>query len=192
MPLTVCDPGAESGCQSLFALLVCNEAGVAFEPSPCPEGQLCINDACTEALCVPGETKCQDNLTVRRCTEDGGDWVFDETCPDGKVCSIAARVGGCEVQVKGPSYIGCTYWTLDLDQHHVTIIRPAGVAVSVDILPVPDASFSPIGAGSWELAYIDLEAGMRRVEAAAPIGVYAYGYAGAVSYGYPDGLNLDP
>jgi hypothetical protein len=78
------------------------------------------------------------------------------------------------------------------DQNHISIIRPAGVAVSVDTQPVPDASFSPIGAGTWELGYVDLDAGMHRVEGVQPIGVYAYGYAGAVSYGYPAGLNLDP
>ena len=122
--MTDCAPGSSGGCQSVLTELLCNAAGTAYDPITCPQGQYCINGACQDAECIPGETRCQDPEVLLRCEEDGSGWVYDQDCPDGEVCSIADCVGGCEAQVKNPSYIGCTYWTVDLDQYHDPMTNP--------------------------------------------------------------------
>ncbi len=73
---------------------------------------------------------------------------------------------------------------------YVLIIRPAGVAITIDGAPVADTIFQGVGAGNWEVGTVQVQAGVHVIEGAEPFGLQAYGFNNAVSYGYPGGLNL--
>ncbi len=75
---------------------------------------------------------------------------------------------------------------------YVTVIRPAGVSITLDGTLVSAASFSPVGSGDYEIAHLPLAPGAHNLRADEPFGVVMIGYDGAVSYGYPGGLNLTP
>jgi hypothetical protein len=72
----------------------------------------------------------------------------------------------------------------------VTVIRPAGAAVSADGAAIADGDFMPLVTG-WEYAYVALEPGIHKFDGDQPFGLVAYGYNNAVSYGYPGGMS-DP
>jgi hypothetical protein len=72
----------------------------------------------------------------------------------------------------------------------VTVVRPAGVAVSADGSAIADGDFMPFVTG-WEYAYVALEPGIHKFDGDEPFGLVAYGYNNAVSYGYPGGMS-DP
>ena len=76
----------------------------------------------------------------------------------------------------------------DYSENWVTIIRPAGAAVSTSSGPIPDEDFTSFGTGAWEYAYVALTAGIHTFEGDGAFGVVAYGFNNAVSYGYPGGM----
>ena len=76
-------------------------------------------------------------------------------------------------------------------ENHITVVRPAGLAISMDGTAVSDGLFAAFGDGNWERAYLEVAEGVHSLDASAPFGVVAYGWSNAVSYGYPGGLNLE-
>ena len=73
---------------------------------------------------------------------------------------------------------------------YVTVIRPDGVAITIDNAPVANGEFAPVGSGNWEVATVQVQPGVHIIEGDEPFGLQAYGFNNAVSYGYPGGLNL--
>ena len=74
---------------------------------------------------------------------------------------------------------------------YVSIVRPTGVDVFFDDLPVA-VEWERVGTGEqWEVARFAIGDGVHFVQAAEPVSVIVYGYDQYVSYGYPGGLNLD-
>lgn len=73
---------------------------------------------------------------------------------------------------------------------YITVIRPAGVAVTLDGQVLDEGAFRAVGSGDWETGSFQVQAGVHRLEAAEPFGVNVYGMDNAVSYGYPGGLNV--
>jgi hypothetical protein len=73
---------------------------------------------------------------------------------------------------------------------YLVIVRPSGVAITLDAVPVSETSFSPVGSGQYEIASVSVTAGVHVLEGSAPFGVTAYGFNRAVSYAYPGGLDL--
>ena len=73
---------------------------------------------------------------------------------------------------------------------YVTVIRRAGEAVRIEDVEIT-ASFTPIGAGTFEFTHIQWEPGPHHVDGDGTFGVAMFGYDTAVSYGYPGGLNLN-
>lgn len=74
----------------------------------------------------------------------------------------------------------------------LTVIRPAGVEVRLDGVPIAEGLFHGFGLGTHEFAYVTVHDGPHAVDADEPFGLVAYGYSAAVSYGYPAGLDLRP
>ncbi len=76
-------------------------------------------------------------------------------------------------------------------EDYLTVIRPVGAALVLDGAPIT-ASFTPFGSREYEYAHLPLEPGPHALSSPdeVPFGVLGYGYDGAVSYGYPGGLNL--
>ncbi len=74
-------------------------------------------------------------------------------------------------------------------EDYVNVIRPASPPITLNGALV-NATFTPVGDGSYEFAAIRVQAGVQVVESTQPFGMAAYGYSNAVSYAYPGGLNL--
>jgi len=73
---------------------------------------------------------------------------------------------------------------------YVSIVRPTGVEVFFDELPVA-VEWEAVGTGEmWEVARFAIGDGVHFVQAEQPVSVIVYGYDQFVSYGYPGGLNL--
>jgi hypothetical protein len=114
-----CPPGEVKGCFSLDAVSICNEGGTAFEPQKCPEGEKCANGQCGEFECMPGQAICVDSGTKQECYNDGSGWADPVACPDGLTCVGGKCMSECLSDPKwANSYIGCEYWTVDLDNYH--------------------------------------------------------------------------
>lgn len=114
-----CNPGDVNGCYSLMALNVCNEEGSAYEPEACPSGQSCIGGACIQAACIPGQASCIDSSTKQECLQDGSGWSDPIPCEEGLTCVGGKCLSQCLTDPKwANSYIGCEYWTVDLDNYH--------------------------------------------------------------------------
>ena len=73
-----------------------------------------------------------------------------------------------------------------------TVIRPAGEEIRVDGTPLPAGAFQPLGDGTWDFAYYEVETGTHTFEGEAPFGLMVYGYGNVTAYGYPGGMLLEP
>ncbi|MBM4370093.1 MAG: IgGFc-binding protein [Deltaproteobacteria bacterium] len=114
---TPCDPGDVDGCYSLSQYLECNAEGTGYVPVDCPEETLCIGGVCEDTECIPGQAQCVDPETKQTCNDDG---VWDEpvNCGAGLSCVGGKCMSQCLNDPKwNNSYIGCEYWTLDLDNY---------------------------------------------------------------------------
>lgn len=72
-------------------------------------------------------------------------------------------------------------------QNHFTIIARPGTTIRIDGTEVRAPRIDVAG---WQVIRVPASAGVHKVEADQPIGLYAYGYDCDVSYAYPGGLNL--
>ncbi len=126
-----CDPGLVQGCFDEASLRVCNAEGSAFVPEACDEGLRCLAGQCTDMICIPNEQSCIDRDTIHTCDEAGMGFGPPETCPEGALCLDGRCLSGCDLSAKFPSYIGCRYWSLDLDQYNDPFGDPSVVPHAV-------------------------------------------------------------
>ena len=132
-----CTPGVSTECISETEQSVCDESGFQYETVPCPEGQFCFRGECGAQRCEPGSTRClpEDLTQVFVCNSSGDDWVSGAVCEQGLTCLNGACMSRCEAAAKLNTYIGCEYWTVDLDNYpdFFTSPRPDEVPHSVVI-----------------------------------------------------------
>ena len=81
---------------------------------------------------------CLDRDTRATCDEEGQDWGEETPCPEGALCVDGGCLSGCDLSEKFPSYIGCRYWSMDLDQYNDPFGDPAVVPHAV-VLSNPSA-----------------------------------------------------
>ncbi|MCX7808763.1 MAG: IgGFc-binding protein, partial [Deltaproteobacteria bacterium] len=74
-------------------------------------------------------------------------------------------------------------------QNHVLIVRPRGLAITVDGSPLT-IPFTPIG--DREVGVLPLQGGTHTMRASSPFGIITYGLGSFTSYATPGGLNLEP
>ncbi len=77
----------------------------------------------------------------------------------------------------------------DLLVHYINVVIPTAAIASLqlDFNPV-NTAFIPVPGTSFSYGQIPLRAGSHHITAAQPFGLYAYGYGGAISYGYVGGM----
>lgn len=75
-------------------------------------------------------------------------------------------------------------------EDYLVVAKPAGVTVRHNGQPLDESIFQPIGSTGDVVGTIAVESGPHRLESSEPFAVQVFGYAGAVSYGYPGGLDL--
>ena len=114
-----CTPNEVVGCTSDTAQRRCNATGSQYVSVDCPEGEFCLNGMCGDQRCIPNDTRCSqdDPRGVERCSADGTAWIFDARCDDQTICQGGECQSGCALASKLNTYIGCEYWTIDLDNY---------------------------------------------------------------------------
>ncbi len=73
-------------------------------------------------------------------------------------------------------------------QNYLMIVRPPGLALSIDSTPVAAAWQS---VGGQEIAIVPLDGGTHGIAGAGQFGIISYGLGEFTSYAYPAGLNLE-
>ena len=119
-----CMPGQTAGCATETDLYVCNDEGSAYVGQTCSNGQRCLVDKCSSDLCVPGTLTCEGGESVKVCNPDGQSFGAPTACPDDTVCDAGSCKAICELGKYQSSYVGCEYWTVDLDQYTDPFTNP--------------------------------------------------------------------
>ncbi len=79
---------------------------------------------------------------------------------------------------------------LGYTDNYATVVRPAGLQITLDGAVIADSAFTPFGDGTFEYAYIDFKTGAHNFTATSNFGLQVYGYGNATAYSYPGGMNL--
>ncbi len=137
----ICTPGAFDGCTDEGMQRYCNPSGTAIIRDVCPGNAVCENDRCSIPECDVGVQRCVDTKQLEVCNSAGA-WVGAEFCPRGTECFNGACEELCELNKKISSYIGCEYWSVDLDNYEDALSKPHAIVVAnVNPTVVADIQF---------------------------------------------------
>lgn len=125
----VCEPGTFDGCTDAGLQRVCNQSGTEVVEQPCPQGKPCTDGQCEDPECTAGTVRCVDRTQLEVCNEAGA-FVAGEPCPIGTECYNGECMELCEINKKVSSYIGCEYWSVDLDNYEDALSKPHAIVVS--------------------------------------------------------------
>lgn len=128
-PENGCTPGNILGCVDSSAEFVCDPEGKVYSPRTCPGEQTCLGGRCTDMACVPQESRCVDANSFEKCSDDGKSFLPATVCPADTLCSNGQCKTMCELGKYRSSYVGCDYWTIDLDQYTDPTINPKPDAI---------------------------------------------------------------
>jgi hypothetical protein len=157
----VCRPGTPISCASLSSLNLCDETGTGITQTECIPPDFCdfINGVfvCTDQICTPGETRCAGLEGQETCAEDGTFWVPAELCPSGTQCDAGRCRSLCEINSKVSSFLGCDYFSVDMDNieggtdsaHAVVVSNPHPDLEAV--VEVFDGQGRPVRLSHWNL-----------------------------------------
>ena len=87
------------------------------------------------------------------------------------------------------SYVVTTPAT-GFETNFINVVAPTAAigSITLDGLPIPSSSFSPVGTSSFSAAQLPVELGAHALKGSQPFGVFVYGFDQFDSYGYPGGL----
>lgn len=125
----VCEPGEFLGCADDGQQRFCNLSGTADIQAPCPGGAPCEAGVCTQPECQSGARRCPSRREVEVCNAAGA-WTPAQLCPDGTECFDGQCEELCELNEKVSSYIGCEYWSADLDNYDDALSQPHAIVVT--------------------------------------------------------------
>ena len=129
----ICEPFEIRGCLGEYTLDVCNFSGTEWTSEECPTYWRCDNGACLEPPCVPGSTRCDGLDRILTCDPETGEYEELTQCAEGTACYEDECLPLCEINRKLRSYVGCEYWSVDLDnlsdaetiEHTVVLSNPS-------------------------------------------------------------------
>ncbi|MCB9729566.1 MAG: IgGFc-binding protein [Deltaproteobacteria bacterium] len=110
-----CSPGATALCLDSTHLMTCDASGQGYVPRSCGAAKICFQGTCREPICVPGSWVCENLASRKQCNASGSGFLAPETCPGGSACSSGECGQSCDADIKFGSYVGCAFWTVDLD-----------------------------------------------------------------------------
>ena len=125
----VCTPGQFDGCTDDGTTRHCNESGTGFGHTSCPENQNCAGDGCPVTECQQGTVRCAARDLLETCSE-AGVYAPSGICPTGTECFDGQCEELCEISTKVSSYIGCEYWSIDLDNFQEALSEPHAIIVT--------------------------------------------------------------
>lgn len=77
----------------------------------------------------------------------------------------------------------------DYRRNYLNIIAESGTSIQLDSAPLSATPSNTVG--GYDIYRIAVPAGVRRIDATSPVGLYVYGYDCDVSFAYPGGLDLE-
>ncbi len=125
----ICTPGQFDQCTADGDQRYCNASGTEWVEAPCPGEQPCTDGACPDAECQPGVVRCGARDLLETCN-DAGAYVPSAYCPFGTECFDGQCEELCEVSSKVSSYIGCEYWSIDLDNYGGALAEPHAIIIT--------------------------------------------------------------
>ena len=120
-----CGPSTRGGNNTDATGPECNDGAhrcLASTYQVCNGGQWTTQEDCQVtcvdgigcAQCQPGMTVCKDG-NVHTCDAGGNVGGQTEACTGSNICVDGACVNACDNAAMNKSYVGCEYWTADLD-----------------------------------------------------------------------------
>lgn len=125
----ICTAGQFEGCTDGGDHRHCNESGTGFSESSCPQGQACTDEGCPVTECEVGTVRCAATDLLETCSE-AGIYAPSSTCPIGTECFDGQCEELCEISTKVSSYIGCEYWSIDLDNFQEALSEPHAIIIT--------------------------------------------------------------
>lgn len=125
----ICSPGDIDGCSEDGQLRYCDISGTEWVTQACPGGGTCTDGVCSEAQCAPGAARCTARDEVEICS-DAGVYLPTTTCPLGTECFDGKCEELCEISTKVSSYMGCEYWSVDLDNYDEALSQPHAIVLT--------------------------------------------------------------
>ncbi|MBN1947825.1 MAG: IgGFc-binding protein [Bradymonadales bacterium] len=142
----ICEPHEVRGCYGESALDICNFSGTAWVIEQCPPYWTCEEGRCVEPPCLPGSHRCDGIDVILTCDPSTGLYTPQEQCAAGTGCYEDTCQPLCEISRKIRNYMGCEYWTVDLDNY-----EEAESMEHTVVLSNPSADFSA------EVSVVDAE-----------------------------------
>ena len=167
----VCNPGASDGvCIDDNTYQRCNDAGTGMQIVECGSAAKCHLGTCITQLCTPGNQICKGFTQTQVCNADGSAWVDGEPCVQGGVCFDGKCLSPCESNIKDGSYLGCEYWSMDLDNIEDSEFQVVGLVVSVpanksatDVVITNNATGQKLSAAQLSVASTFVDTGQVKI-----------------------------
>ncbi|MFU8804833.1 MAG: IgGFc-binding protein [Bradymonadaceae bacterium] len=125
----ICSPGGFQGCTEGGLQRFCNVSGTEIVEAQCPGGAPCEGGTCSQPECEIGVKRCFDRQQMEICNEAGA-FVPTTPCGTGTECFNGECEELCELSKKVSSYIGCEYWSVDLDNFEDALSQPHAIVVT--------------------------------------------------------------
>ncbi|RAL22258.1 hypothetical protein DL240_10415 [Lujinxingia litoralis] len=125
----LCQPGAFDACTDQGLQRFCNATGTGYQEAACPGGAACQDGQCGQPECQPGLNRCLTREQLEVCNQAGA-YVPGQRCPSGTECFDGTCEELCELSTKVSSYIGCEYWSADLDNFEEALSQPHAVVIT--------------------------------------------------------------